>query len=136
MKRSSMKSRYRSTGPSPEVVRVVAKRDEGRCAVCGERVTGTRGLDHSVHHRLGRKRGGTQRPWVNFPSNLILLCGHGSAGCHLKVGTEGWWARDNGFVVREGRWLPTQVLVEHAVHGPVYLLDDGGISHEPPGVAA
>ena len=137
MKRAPMRSRYRDTGPGAETVAVVVERDRGLCAVCGHEVSGTRGLDWSVQHRLARKGGGTQRRWVNFPSNLVLLCGHGTTGCHFRVESQGAWARDQGYKIREGRWRPPEVGIEHAAHGRrVYLTDDGGISDTPPEVAA
>ena len=108
------------------------ERDRGCCAVCGEQVQGTRGIDWSVQHRMARKRGGSRRPWINLPGNLILLCGNGVEGCHFKVESEVWWACSQGFKVREGRWMPVEHHVVHAVHGEVWLDDEGGISYSPP----
>lgn len=132
IRRTPMRSRSRNTGPSDEVVAMVWERDRGTCAVCGEPIIGSRGLSWSVHHRMARKRGGSVRPFINLPGNLLLLHGTGTEGCHGRVESNGLWARDNGFKVREGRWLPTEVAVEHAVHGEVYLIDDGSISYDPP----
>jgi len=81
---------------------------------------------------MARKRGGSRRPFLNLPGNLVLLHGTGNEKCHGFVESEPLWARDNGFKVREGRWLPTEVAIEHACHGLVYLLDDGRVSFEPP----
>jgi hypothetical protein len=130
--RTPMRSRYRNTGPSEATVEIVWRRDEGRCVVCGDEIIGTRGLSWSVHHRMARKRGGSIRPFINLPGNLLLLHGTGTEGCHGRVEANGLWAREYGFKVREGRWLPAQVLVDHAVHGPVYLADDGSVSGDPP----
>lgn len=121
-----MKSRPRNTGPSAEVVATVWERDSGRCAACAGAITGERGIDWSVHHRLGRKRGGTVRPFVNLPGNLVLLHGHGSALCHGDVGRHVARFTDAGLLVREGVALPVDTPIEHAVHGRVLLDDEGG----------
>jgi hypothetical protein len=120
-----MRSTARDTGPTAEVVATLFHRDNGRCAVDGEPIAGTRGWDWSVHHRSGRKRGGTTRAWVNLPGNLLLVCGNGTVGCHFRIESNGLWARENGFRVREGVLRPVDVPVAHAVHGLV-LLDDAG----------
>lgn len=122
----------RSTGPTAEVVQLVWERDYGCCAFCGLRVLGTRGLDYSVHHRMARKAGSSRRPFINLPGNLVLLHGSGYFGCHFRVERDGLQSCDSGFKVREGRWLPSEVLIDHAIHGPVYLLDDGTASCDPP----
>lgn len=131
MKRTALRSRPRNTGPTPEVVALVWGRDEGRCAACAGRVTGERGFDWSVHHRLGRKRGGTVRPFVNMPGNLVLLHGHGSALCHGDVGRHVARFTDAGLLVREGVVLPADTPIEHAVHGRVLLRDDGTWTEAP-----
>ena len=66
-----------SEGDIPEHVRqAVYERDGKRCRLCGT----TSAYSFSVHHVIYRSEGGT-----NELSNLILLCGSGSQGCHLKV---------------------------------------------------
>jgi hypothetical protein len=126
-----MRSGQRDTGPTGETVMALFKRDEGRCALCGEPIRGNRGWDWSCHHRTGRKRGGTLRRWINLPGNLVLLCGSGTVGCHFRVESNGLWARDNGFKVREGQHLPSAVPINHAVHGRVLLADDGTWTEAP-----
>lgn len=132
IRRTSKRPRSRNTGPTAEVVALVWQRDQGSCAFCGAAVLGVRGLDYSLHHRMARKGGGSRRLFVNLPGNLVLLHGTGSVGCHFRVESDGLWSRDNGFKVREGRWLPTEVAIDHAHHGRVYLLDDGSVSYGPP----
>lgn len=136
LKRSGVRRRPRNTGPTAAVVALIWARDQSSCAYCACVVQGVRGLDYSVHHRMARKRGGTNRPFINLPGNLVLLHGTGTEKCHGFVESNGLWSQDNGFKVREGRWLPTQVSIEHAVHGLVYLLDDGSVSYDPPEAAA
>jgi hypothetical protein len=96
------------------------------CCGCGNEVSGTRGFDWSVQHRLARKGGGTNRPWVNRPPNLITVCGHGTAGCHGRIESERIWAEGHGLIVREGVLTPERWPLDHAMHGLVWLLDDGG----------
>ena len=121
----------RDTGPTPETVMALFKRDDGRCALDGAPIRGNRGWDWSVQHRMARKGGGTIRAFINLPGNLVLLCGSGTVGCHFRVESNGLWARDNGFKVREGQLLPAEVPIVHAVHGRV-LLADGGTWTEAP----
>lgn len=101
------------------------ERDLGHCALCGEPTVGVRGRDWSVQHRLRRGNGGTKRPWVNLPGNLILLHGSGTTSCHGRVERHRTWAAEQGYRVTDGRARPSQVPLKHAVHGWVTLADDG-----------
>jgi hypothetical protein len=129
--RRAHRSPVRRTGPAPETVALVWERDSGRCAACSGAITGQRGFDWSVHHRLGRKRGGTVRPFVNLAGNLVLLHGHGSALCHGDVGRHVARFTDAGLLVREGVVRPADTPIEHAVHGRVLLADDGTWTEAP-----
>jgi hypothetical protein len=132
IRRTPMRSKgSRDTGPTGETVMALFRRDEGRCAVDGAVISGSRGWDWSVHHRLRRGQGSTRRAWVNLPGNLVLLCGSGTVGCHFRVESNGLWARENGFKVREGVTLPADTPIEHAVHGRVLLADDGTWAEAP-----
>lgn len=126
MGRTSMRSRPRPTGPAAEVVELVIARDKGRCAACAGLCTGERAIAWSVHHRMGRKHGGTRRTFINLPGNLVLLHGHGSALCHGDVERFRVTAEAKGLVIRDGVWLPTQIAIDHALHGRVLLDDEGG----------
>lgn len=114
------------TGPTPEVVSIVYARDDGRCALCAAVCSGERGFDWSVQHRVRRGAGGTRRPWVNLPANLILLHGHGTSLCHGDVESDRAKYTDTGHIVRDGITLPAQAPIEHALHGRVLLDDEGG----------
>jgi 5-methylcytosine-specific restriction protein A len=131
LRRVPLRTTYRSTGPSEATVELVAARDGGRCAACGALVTGRRGIDWSVQHRLPRQAGGTRRPWVNLPGNLVLLHGHGTSLCNGDVESDRarWTAA--GFLVRNGVTRPADTPIEHAVHGRVLLADDGGVAPAP-----
>lgn len=89
----------RSTGPSAEQRAVVVTRAAGRCELCGERLSGD-GVAYSIHHRQARGAGGTRRPEANYPSNLLLVCGTGTTGCHGSIESNRDIAYDNGWLVR------------------------------------
>jgi hypothetical protein len=125
------RSPVRRTGPSPAVVELVWERDSGRCAACAGLCTGERGFDWSLHHRMARRAGGTRRPFINLPGNLVLLHGHGSALCHGDVERFRVTSESKGLVIRDGQWLPSQIPIEHAVHGRVLLDDSGGWTPAP-----
>ncbi|QJU52193.1 hypothetical protein SCB71_14580 [Herbiconiux sp. KACC 21604] len=57
----------------------VLGRDGYLCQRCGRTV----GLGANMQHRRARGRGGRGREVsVNFPENLLSLCGSGTTGCH------------------------------------------------------
>lgn len=133
MKRSGIRSRYRDTGPSPEVVELVRERDRDSCAHCGREIVGRRGYDWSVQHRRPRGSGGDARPETNLPGNLVLLHGSGTTGCHGQVESRRADAQCKGFLIpRESIDRPELHAIEHALHGWCYLLDDGTVSTDPP----
>jgi hypothetical protein len=121
--------------PRLDALLIVWERDEGRCAKCGHEVSGERGYDWSLHHRRPAGMGGDRRSEAHAPGNLVLLHGSGTTSCHGEVEKR----RANSFaagllVLRSD--TPTERPIEHAVHGWVYLRDDGTVSMEPPGDAA
>lgn len=52
---------------------LVNERAAGRCELCHR-------PGESLHHRRKRSQGGLWRP-----SNILRLCGHGTAGCHGAI---------------------------------------------------
>lgn len=131
IRRTPMRSRYRNTGPTPEVVAAVLERDGHRCVVHGCDIRGTRGWDWSIQHRLRRGAGSTRRPWVNLTGNLITLCGSATTGCHGLVEHEPSWAEKNGWRVCDGITLPADTPMWHSRHGRVLLADDGTWTSAP-----
>lgn len=80
-----MQTRHRSTGPSSTTVEAVLERAQWACELCSAEIGDRRGEDYSVHHRRPRQMGGTRWAGSNSPSNLMLLCGSGTTGCHGVV---------------------------------------------------
>lgn len=91
--------------------RIVAERCGGRCERCGA-------SEYTVHHRRKRSQGG---PWL--PSNLLAVCGHGTAGCHGLIEANPTWANGQGLWLFAGE-VPDQTPVILWGRG-VLLTDDG-----------
>ena len=114
-----------------EVVDQVFVRDHGCCAKCGhqwDRYSG-RGLLWSVHHRAARSMGGAKKSsTVGDVSNALIVCGHGTIGCHRDIETFKTDSFVNGFIVSViGIRKPWEVPIKHAVHGWCKLTRDGGV---------
>lgn len=97
----------RNTDPTRPTVLLVRTRDKG-CVVCGSHWSPT------TQHRNSRGMGGTLSDAINRPSNLIVLCGSGTTGCH-------GWVEDHPMFSREAGWAlrSTDNPLEH----PVLYLD-------------
>jgi hypothetical protein len=79
---AARKSRSSATGPSPRTRKLVLERDGYRCVICGISIIGR---IYSLHHRRNRASGGSRRPAINSPVNLITVCGSGVSLCHGKI---------------------------------------------------
>lgn len=102
----------KDTGPTPAQKAAVWDRDGNRCQWCGRRDVS------QIHHRLPRGRGGDNRL-----SNLIVLCGSGTTGCHGRVEHNRALAYDHGLLVKTGVDPAEQVVLTYRGWG--YLTDDG-----------
>lgn len=122
--------RAANTGPDRPTVDCVLERDGHSCVVCSGALHGQRGIDWSVHHRKLRSQGGDNRP-----SNLVSVCGHGTAGCHGDIHAAPAKAEEAGWIVKRDE-DPTQKLIAHALHGYVFLGNDGSWSLRRPAVTA
>jgi hypothetical protein len=117
-----MKTRSRSTGPSPEARELLAARSGGWCEI---RLSGCTGAATEVAHRKGRKMGGRRglmRDESNRLSNLIHAC----HTCHAWTHARPTEALDLGLMVREHddpRWIPVAYQSGMWAH----LLDDGTV---------
>lgn len=124
-----------STGPDANTVDAVLERDQHSCGVCGFALPAERGGPNgwSIQHRRPRRAGGDPRPDVNLSSNLIAVHGSGTTLCHGKIESFRAEAYENGWLLHDGD-VPSQVAICHAVHGWVYLSDDGRYELAPPPV--
>ena len=106
------------TGPDLDTQLRVQARFGGRCARCGRDGV-------YIHHRRARGMGGTKRPEINLPSNLLFLCGTGTTFCHGWIEHNRAEARVNGWLLRSGD-DPCKVAVLLWDGRRVLLDDDGG----------
>lgn len=121
LERAAEKRRY-DTGPTGKVKAIVLRRARGRCELCGQEIRGA----YSYHHRQPRGRGGSKaRPWINKPSNIMLVDGSGVTGCHALIESQRALAYANGWLVRYDD-RPAEIPVELFV-GLRYLDDDGNL---------
>ena len=66
--------------------------------------------------------------WVNLPGNLVLLHGSGVTKCHGLVEKYRADSIEDGFLVSmNGIAVAADVVIQHAVHGRVFLSDDGTV---------
>ena len=114
---SSRRPRPRRTGPDDLTRELVRLRFHGRCCRCGHDGA-------TIQHRIPRALGGTSRPEINFPSNLLWVCGSGTTGCHGHMESQRTEAYAKGWLVRHGQ-DPATVPVE-LWDGRRVLVDDEG----------
>lgn len=114
----------RDTGPTKAVVALILERAGWQCEVCAGHLGEERGRTWSVQHRHPRQMGGTRAPWINFASNLLVACGHGTAGCNGRIESERSEATDAGWLVPSGV-DPATVPVLLYDGRRVLLADDG-----------
>lgn len=122
--RAKPKPAQRDTGPTRTVRHTVKARASMCCERCSVPVAA---MPHEVHHRRPRGAGGSSRPDTNLPSNLVLLCGTSTTGCHGFCESERDAAREQGWLVRQGG-DPAAVPVLHAAFGLVLLDAVGGVT--------
>lgn len=129
-----MLTRSRSTGPNSAVVDVVLERAQHSCEVCGIGLSPQRGVDWSVHHRRPRQMGGTRWAGINLPSNLLVVDGSGTTGCHGVLESHRAGAVAAGWLVLS-RTDPAQVAILITRDRWVYLADDGTYVDSPKAAA-
>lgn len=117
----------RNREPSERVTAVVDERDNWSCVRCGVSLYATGG---SRHHRQLRSQQPNPR-LLNRPSNLILLCGSGSTGCHGWVHAHPAEAYELGWLVHgwdDPSLVPVRYRIGDRFH--MLLLDDEGGKEE------
>lgn len=96
----------------------VFQRDGFRCLRCGTTSPGVGGW--SIHHRQGRGGANPDRA-----SNLVLLCGSGTTGCHGEVHAHPAESYDTGWMVRRlGDDDTTEVPLQTLTGRLICLSDD------------
>lgn len=105
--------------PSKQVKRLVDRRDNWRCARCGRSLEAIPG---SRHHRRPRSH-----PWdgLHLPSNLVLLCGSGTTGCHGWAHSNPAQAYEEGLLIHAWQY-PKDQPIHTKTRGWVLLDDQGG----------
>jgi len=86
------------------------------CEICGTPYA------NNAHHRRGQGQGGP-----NTLSNLMLLCGSGTTGCHGYVTSHPAAAVRNGWTIQGTEEEPWQVAVWYRRQGKFNLYDDGSL---------
>lgn len=107
----------KDTGPTSSARSVVTTRAQLCCERCGKSV---KWVAHQHHHRQPRQMGGSSRPEINCPSNLLLLC----LPCHTEVESSRQISYERGWLVHAGH-NPAVQPVWLAGRGSVYLRADG-----------
>ena len=81
---------------------------------------------NNAHHRVNQSQGGSDEL-----SNLLLLCGSGTTGCHGWVTEHPDFARWDGLSVARGNDPSTVSVLRYdritGTESRVYLTDDGGL---------
>jgi len=99
----------------------VRERAQGRCERCGSADS----FRWSLHHRIPRGMGGSKDPALNMPSNILLLCGSGTEGCHGYVETHRTESLEYGLLLhRSDESCEAPVMLRY---GWVILDDEGGL---------
>lgn len=99
----------------------VYARSNHSCERCGTREA----QFWSMHHRRPRGMGGSKNKALNEPSNILLLCGSGTTGCHGWVESHREEAYEAGLLVR--MWQVPRDTPVTLWHGTYVLDDEGGV---------
>ena len=108
------------TGIAPATRKAVYERDGHCCSRCGAPT----GSNRSIHHRKPRQMGGTRDPRIHALSNLVLLCGSGTTGCHGWIESHRAEALDQGWLVSAFEADPASVPVRYFDRS-TWFHDDG-----------
>lgn len=137
MKRSYMVRRYRDMGPDAATVDLVLARaridDFLVCELCGDPLSGQRGVHFSLHHRRGRDA----RPDSHMLQNLLLVHGASNVdGCHGRIhrNREGESYANGWLLSRNAKPVPNPALVPVLIWGETrwtYLCPEGRYVDSP-----
>lgn len=119
------------SGPTRATRAAVIRRDESICQWCGLYVDTATG-DYSLQHRRARGMGGSSLPDTDLPSNLVLVHGSATTGCHGHIESHREEAIARGFNVPQSTFrrpsVPATVplLAKAGPAGRWYRFDDNG----------
>lgn len=105
----------KNTGPTLKTRQLVIDRDDQLCRRCG-------GPGQQVHHRIPRGSGGTSRPEINYPANLVLVC----LRCHQYVESHRTEAYAAGWLVHRLEDPETVPLFDN--WGTAWVLTTDGLA--------
>ena len=88
----------KQTGANNAVRLRIIERAFFECENCG---TNNFDFGISIHHRKPRGMGGTKKTEINDPSNLLLLCGSGTTGCHGWIESHRTESYEKGLLVKQ-----------------------------------
>lgn len=108
----------RDTGPTAATKALLWERAGGACERCSLPLSD--GQPFSRHHRRPRGSGGSSVPCINEVTNLLLLCGTATTGCH------GWVEVHPTESYREG-WKVHLTSLSPPARIPVLMHIDRGI---------
>jgi 5-methylcytosine-specific restriction enzyme A len=111
----------RYTGATPIVRMTVVMRGGGNCEICNKPLNSSQYV--SLHHRKPRKMGGSRDTSLNEASNLMMICGSGTSGCHGYVESNRELSYTNGWLVHSYE-IPNQKPV--LIRDKFVVLDDEG----------
>lgn len=106
---------------------LIWERDQGRCFRCGVYLQYGMGW-YSIHHRIPRGMGGSKDERLSEASNLLLLCGTGTTGCHGHIERNRDEALEDGWLVRRHD-DPAEKAVIRWRKQWVRLTNEGGLIH-------
>lgn len=115
-------SRAKGNALPKQVRAAVYERDQSRCLRCGDHVGSS---DRSIHHRKPRQMGGTSDPRIHALSNLVLLCGTGTTGCHGWIESNRAVARATGWLISRFEAAPESSVPLRFTDRITWLHDDG-----------
>jgi len=111
----------RYTGATPLVRMSVVLRGGGKCEICNQPLNSSQFV--SLHHRKPRKMGGSKDPTLNEASNLMMICGSGTSGCHGYVESNRELSYANGWLVHSYEEPITKPVL---IRSATMLLDNNG----------
>jgi hypothetical protein len=115
---------------SAKVRQLVIARDSDQagdptCQWCGAFIRFGSWMGYSLQHRRARGMGGSRHSTTDSPSNLVLVCGSATYGCHGWIESHPFEASNLGFRLPQSA-TPSSVPISTHTHGTVYLDDFGG----------